>query len=309
MSAGPLHADAPRRDLKGVRIGGPGLAIERLPGLARALEQFVAEAPAYLAPLFGERPPAGAVEAPQTAMAFKALQGCAGLPVAIYANADPPGRFIVALDERIDDLIVASAFGENTPSSRQGARDATSAPRTAIETALIEAFARALGQAIEAGFAAIAPLRPTFERLVVLTDVHALGRRDGPAAAARFSVPMAGGVCACLLLIPQSLISPFRKGLERGETDEPAAPDRRWARLMEAEVQHTRLPVSAILDELPMTLADLAGLRVGTVLRLKKPALDSVRLDCAGRGVFVCRLGQGEGRYRLEVTGNPAPKP
>ena len=117
---------------------------------------------------------------------------------------------------------------------------------------------------------------------------------------------MKGRPCECLLLLPQSFLLPLRKALEQTEVDEPPAPDSRWARLMETEVQHTKLPVNAILDELPMTLSDLANLRVGTVLRLRKPALDSVRLDCAGRGVFTCRLGQGDGRYRLEVTGSAA---
>ena len=305
----PQHAVAPRPDLKGVRIGGSSLAVERLPGLARALDRFVAEAPIRLAGLFGETPPAGAVEAPQSAMIFKALHDCAGLTAAIYENADPPGRLIVALDERIDDLVLASVFGEDASPNRQAAGEAASpAPRTAIETALIEAFARALGQALEAGFAQFAPLRPTFERLVVLADLHALGRRDGAAAAARVTLPMRSGSCAGLLLIPQALLAPFRKAFERVDADEPAAPDKHWARLMETEVQHTRLRVNAILDELPMTLADLAGLRVGSLLRLKKPALDSVRLDCAGRGVFLCRLGQGDGRYRLEVTGSAPPE-
>ena len=40
MSVAPGYAD--RRDSKGPRLGGPGLAIERLSGLGRALDQFVA---------------------------------------------------------------------------------------------------------------------------------------------------------------------------------------------------------------------------------------------------------------------------
>ena len=305
MSAGPRFAD--RRDAKGLKLGGPGLAIERLSGLGRALDQFVAEAQRCLTPLFGETPVAGNIEAVHPTTLFKAIGECAGLTAAIYANADPATRLLIAFDERIDELILASVFGEVSSTDLPEA-DAPGTPpsRTAIETALVEAFARALGNALEAGFAPISALRLTFERLVFLTDPYALGRRDAAAAAARFSLSVKGRPCECLLLLPQSFLLPLRKALEQTEVDEPPAPDSRWARLMETEVQHTKLPVNAILDELPMTLSDLANLRVGTVLRLRKPALDSVRLDCAGRGVFTCRLGQGDGRYRLEVTGSAA---
>jgi len=305
MSVGPGYAD--RREAKGLRLGGPGLAVERLSGLARALNQFVAEAPRCLTPLFGEAPVAGNIEAVHPTTLFKAIGDCAGLTAAIYANADPATHLLIAFDERIDELILASIFGdESSIDLPKPAAPRTPPSRTAIETALVEAFAGALGKALEAGFASVSALRLTFERLVLLSDLYALGRRDAAAAAARFSLSMKGRPCECLLLLPQSFLLPLRKALEQTEADEPPAPDSRWARRMETEVQHTKLPVNAILDELPMTLSDLASLRVGTVLRLRKPALDFVRLDCAGRGVFTCRLGQGDGRYRLEVTGSAA---
>ena len=150
------------------------------------------------------------------------------------------------------------------------------------------------------------PLRPVaslslaFERLMTLSDVHALGQRDTLCAAARFSLPMSGGACECLILIPQSLLLPFRKELEREET-EPPHPDRRWSLSMESGVQQTRLPMTAILEELPMSLGEVADFRVGKVLPLQTVGFDSVRLDCGGRGMFLCKLGQGDGRYRLEV--------
>ena len=306
MSVGPGYAD--RRDSKGPRLGGPGLAIERLNGLGRALDQFVAETSRCLTSLFGEGPVTGNIEAVHPTTVFKAIGDCAGLTAAVYSNSDPAAHLLIAFDERIDDLILASVFGDTESSADLPNTDAPRTPssRTAIETALVEAFARALGDAVEAGFARLSTLRLTFERLVILSDVYALSRRDAAAAAARFSLSTKGRPCECLLLLPQSFLLPLRKALEQAEVDEPPAPDSRWARLMEAEVQHTKLSVNAILDELPMTLSDLASLRVGTVLRLGKPVLDSVRLDCGGRSVFNCRLGQGDGRYRLEVTGSVA---
>ena len=70
---------------------------------------------------------------------------------------------------------------------------------------------------------------------------------------------------------------------------------------METGVKQTRLPVTAILEEIPMSLGDVAHFRVGEVLPLQNAAFESVRLECAGRGMFLCKLGQGDGRYRLEI--------
>ena len=70
---------------------------------------------------------------------------------------------------------------------------------------------------------------------------------------------------------------------------------------MEFGVQQTRLPVTAILEEAPMSLGDIANFRVGSLLTLQSNDLTAVRLECSGRGMFSCKLGQADGRYRLEI--------
>ena len=67
----------------------------------------------------------------------------------------------IALDERIDDLIVSSIFGEVIAAegpSKSGSE--AGKPRTAIEAALIEAFARALGRGARGGLRAARPDHP-----------------------------------------------------------------------------------------------------------------------------------------------------
>lgn len=297
-----VDVDPGARRLKGTMLEHSALPVERMPGLAAALEGFVAGAPKSLAPLVSRLPGGGAVEPAQATTLFQAIEDCAGLTAAIYASAETDARMLIALDERIDDLIVASIFGESlAPAGEAETGEEPPQGRTSIETALVEEFARGLGCAIEAGFAPTAPILLALERIVTLTDAFALGRRDMPAAAARFSLPMLGGTCEGLVLLPQSLLLPLRKELKRERTDETPSADRRWSHSMETGLKQTRLPVTAILEELAMTLGDVANLRVGVVLSLQSGDFDSVRLECAGRGMFLCRLGQGDGRYRLEV--------
>jgi flagellar motor switch protein FliM len=302
------EAEIHARKLQGAMLDHGGLPVGRLPGLAAALEGFVAQAPKCLLPLVNRALVPGTVEPLHSTTLFQAIDACAGLVAAVFAIEEPPARMLVALDEKIDELIVNSIFGESAALGEDSGKETPPRSRTPIETALLEEFARCLGRAIEAGFAPVAPIALAFERLAILTDTLALGRRDAPAAAARFSLPMAGGVCEGLILLPQGMLLPFRKELERDPAGEAAYADRRWSTSMETGVKQTRLPVTAILEEIPMSLGDIATLRVGVVLPLQSPDFASVRLECAGRGMFQCRLGQGDGRYRLEIE-SPVAQP
>jgi flagellar motor switch protein FliM len=303
-----VDSDPGARRLKGSMLEHPDLPVERMPGLAAALDVFIAEATKSLTPLVNHSPAVGAIEPARATTLFQALGDCAGLTAAIYASAEPEARMLIALDERIDDLIVASIFGERAaPGERCEGDGAAPRPRTPIETELVAELARGLGRAMEAGFAAVAPLSLSFERLETLNDAFALGRRDMAAAAARFLMPMGGSACEGLALMPQSLLLPFRKALERRRVADTLSVDRRWSNSMESGVKQTRLPVTAILEEQSMSLGDVANFRIGVVLPLQASDFDSVRLECNGRAMFLCKLGQGDGRYRLEIERSIAP--
>ena len=120
------------------------------------------------------------------------------------------------------------------------------------------------------------------------------------AAAARFSLPIGSETSEGLLLFPQALLLPFRRELERERAAERPS-DPRWSHSMESGLKQTRLPVTAVLEELALSLGDVANFRIGAILPLASEDFSSVRLECGGRAIFLCRLGQGEGRYRLEI--------
>ena len=286
------------RRLQGAMLEHPSLAIERMPGLSYALNRFIAVAPQRLASLI-TRPSGGAIEEVRATTVFQEVGECSGLTAAIYESLEPEARLLVALDERIDSLIVSSIFGGADSSDKSTGEPEK--PRTAIEVALVEAFARALGEALEAAFAPVARVTLGFERLATIKDPLVLGRRDSEAAAARFTLGMSGGVCEGLLLLPQAFLLPFRSELANDPEAEAPASDRRWSQLMEVGVQQTRLPVTAVLEEVPMSLGDVANFEVGGLLPLQCNDFTAIRLECSGRGMFTCKLGQADGRYRLEV--------
>lgn len=303
MSAanGTPEFDHGARRLEGAMLEHPTLAIERMPGLGYALNRFIAEAPSRLASLIA-RPSGGAIDEVRATTLFQAVGECSGVTAAIYESVEPEARLMIALDQRIDSLIVSSIFGEAVGAdSPDKMGSEPQKPRTTIEATLLEAFARALGEALEAAFASVARITLSFERLAVIKDPYALGRRDGEAAAVRFTLGMSGGVLDGLLLLPQAFLLPFRAEFASDPEAEAPAADRRWSHLMEAGVQQTRLPVTAVLEEVPMSLGDVANFQVGGLLPLQCNDFTAIRLECSGRGMFTCKLGQVDGRYRLEV--------
>jgi hypothetical protein len=108
-------ADRGARKLQGAMLEHQSFAIERMPGLGFALDRFIAEIPRQLSPLFNGFAGGGTIEEIRATTLFQAIGDCAGLTAAIYASAEPEARLLIALDERTDDLIVSSIFGESVP--------------------------------------------------------------------------------------------------------------------------------------------------------------------------------------------------
>ena len=96
-----------------------GFAIERMPGLGRALEQFVVAAQRHLTPL-SRLSGVGIIEPARSTTLFQAIDDCSGLTAAIYASSEPEARLLIALDEQIDDLIVDFCLWGKRPARRGG---------------------------------------------------------------------------------------------------------------------------------------------------------------------------------------------
>ena len=111
MEEGTPEFDHGARRLQGAMLEHPSLAIDRMPGLSFALNRFIAEAPTRLASLIA-RPSCASIEEIRTTTLLEAIGECSGLTAAIYASAEPEAQFMIALDERIDSLIISSIFGE-----------------------------------------------------------------------------------------------------------------------------------------------------------------------------------------------------
>lgn len=83
----------------------------------------------------------------------------------------------------------------------------------------------------------------------------------------------------------------------------PPAADPAWAQDLRGEVGRAPVTVQGVLEEGGFTLADLAALRVGSVLTLQAGAQSPVLLSAQGRALFGGRLGQSSGAYTIRIEG------
>ncbi len=279
----------------------PGVSIERMPGLVFALGQFALNVPEALAPLCKAHS-LGTIDEIKPTNLFELLRDCEDLSAAVLRSVQLDARLLLIFDARIVDTLVNMVFGGEAAANREAAGQARpNRPLTGIETSLLAELAWSLGKALDKGFAEIANLELIFERLQTLVNVYALGRRDMRAIATRLTIDTPAGPTTLIVLLPQTLLLPIRKNLSFDPGSELSTSDPGWTRQMQVGVTKARIAVTAVLDELEMTLGDIADLAVGRVLALHGAGMGRVRLQCAGREMFWCKLGRGKGRYSLEI--------
>jgi flagellar motor switch protein FliM len=295
------HETSPNgRRLTGSMLDSSGVAIERMPGLALILEQFAANIADALRPLLGDGV-SGSITDISPAGVFDVAGQSKGRPAAVLRCDELDASLLIVLDLAATDFVVLSIFAGSEPMRTDPPVAPPDRPRTNIENRLLSEFAESIGRALETSFAPSARAAFTFSGLQTLTDANILGRRDTPAVAAHLRVVTGAGSCACIVLLPQPLLQSLRQELSIEPSAAAVASDPRWTRQMESGVAKARLPVTAIMEEVEMTLADVAAFRVGRVVALRGGGNGRVRLECSGRGVFWGRLGQGEGRYSIEI--------
>jgi flagellar motor switch protein FliM len=289
--------------LQGAQPDSVGQAIERLPGVVFAFEQFALNIPAAAGSLL-KLESAPTLEAIRPESLFTSLGESQGKLASVLHSVTLDARLMLIFDHKIAESLIATVFGDESVSLGERAPRAP----TTIELHLVAELARRLAGALEAAFDGFAALELRLERLERLTDTHALGRRDGPAVEARLTLESRVGPLTLLVVAPQAALAPLRKQLATEPGAETGGGDPRWARQLEQGVARARVAVSAVLDELPMSLGDIAALSPGQVLTLHGSGMGRVRLECEGREMFWCKLGQGDGRYSLEIEAAVEPE-
>lgn len=216
---------------------------------------------------------------------------------AIYYSPDWDARIILGCDRRFVLAFVEAMFGgDGTEPPLAGDR-----PYSAIELRAIKAIVGLSANALQALFAPIDPTSFSLERVATRLDFSTLGVPDAPAVMATFMAQVLDGGGRMFVLMPEAAMAPFRKRLERERLPETPHHDPAWARQLLCEVGRAEVQLSASFDGPTLTLHELAGLRVGQILKLQASPNSLLTAESEGRRLFRCKLGQSKGLFTMRI--------
>jgi flagellar motor switch protein FliM len=273
-------------------------AIEKTPQFRASIARFAERAGERLSALLGALFTA-AVEPTRNANCFAALTEQVGQPAALIRSESLDASFAIVFDGGVAGLLVDAMFGVEF--ANDAAPPETPRPPTALELRMIGDVAQALAGAYCDAFAPVANFALALETAELIEDDMLLGPKDSPALLAPVTIKAPTGSFVVTLLTPHPFLTALQGAFARGPAPGAAKLDPVWSNRMERRVTESNLTLTAILDEFQMRLADVSSLRVGHVLPLSDDGQGRVRIECGERGVFICSLGERNGRYALEV--------
>ena len=296
MTATEQSASSQQRKSHDPLLDRSGFSVERLPMLGVVFDRFVGALFEGLR-LLCRAPTAFSVEEIATANLFailKASKGCIG---AVLHSPELDTRSLAIFDQDfVLSLIQILMGGDASEQPEQSKR-----PYTRIEMNLLQKISELAARSLHGAFAGTVEASFKLERQEPLVDTSVLGRRDVPVVVARILFQAPGLSGEMTVVIPQTALLPIRQKLSREQPSESSAGDPRWTRQMQNGVSHAEIPVKGVLEEIPMTLGEIAAMEVGHVLKLHGSGMGRVRLECGEHDLFWCKLSQTDGRYTLEI--------
>jgi flagellar motor switch protein FliM len=174
-------------------------------------------------------------------------------------------------------------------------------PYTTIERTLVERLICVVLADLSASFDPICPVTFRFERLEVNPRFATISRLSNAAVLARLRVDMEDRGGRLELLLPYATIEPVRELLLQQFMGEKFGRDSIWETHLAEELWRTEVELDVVLDEQPMTLADVMALRPGSRITLSVTPDSPVELRCGAVPLFEARVGRRKNRVAVRI--------
>jgi flagellar motor switch protein FliM len=273
-----------------------GFAVERMPMLGVVFDRLTANLVEGMRTLT-RAPTTFSVERIAPAGLFETLAASEGSIGAVLSSPELECRSLAAFDQGFVFALVQILLG----GEGGDAEEPPNRPFTKIEMNLARKASDLTARSLKGALAGLVEASFAVDRQELLVDTTLFGRRDMAVVSAEIRFRALGMSGKMTIAIPQAALQPIRQKLSREAPGESSLGDPQWTRRMQTEVSSAAITVKGILEELPMTLGDVAGYQVGQVLTLEGHGMGRVRLECGDQALFWCKLNQVDGRYTLEV--------
>jgi len=228
---------------------------------------------------------------------FNVLAASEGSLGAVLHSVELDSRSLAILDQSFVISLIQILLGGDASEPQER----LDRPYTRIEMNLVQKISELTAKSLQSALAGIVEASFSLERQEPIIDTTILGRRDALVVTAKILFQAPGASGKITLVIPQTALQPVRQKLSRDPTTEVSTGDPRWTRQMQTGVSFAEITVKGILEEIPMTLGEVAAIEVGHVLKLRGSGMGRVRLECGEHDLFWCNLAQVDGCYTLEI--------
>jgi flagellar motor switch protein FliM len=277
-----------------------GAAIERLPGLRPVFETVAAAIGGELASLCRFKSVSAADEITKSSTEELSTQNERSLAVVMQCKKTDARAFLI-IDREFVDFLAHRAYGGADDVSPIQALQGLEYVFTSIERGLVrrlgvvaaESLGLAVREAVDAEYCV--------DRIEQIVDARTFGKRDVYTIEAALRFQGASFSTKCTLALTQNLVQLGRQKFSEKPTEDAPSSDPKWLKDLQVGLATTPVLLTGVLEELDVTLGDLASLRVGGVLELAGMGMGKILLEASGQKLFWCKVGQVEGKYVLEV--------
>lgn len=174
-------------------------------------------------------------------------------------------------------------------------------PYTTIEASLIERLVRLMLHDLGHAFAPITPVHFRFERMETNPRFAAIARPGNACVVFRMRINLEDRGGLVDFLIPYATLEPARDLLLQMFMGEKFGRDSIWENHLAHEIWHTDVDLEAVLEHRSMSLNDVLGLKVGSVLKLNARPDTPVVLRCGTVPMLIGRVGRLGEQFIIEI--------
>lgn len=228
-----------------------------------------------------------------------------------YLNSIPlPAMLSVFKAEEWDNyglMVVDSALIYSIVDVLLGGRRGTAAmriegrPYTTIERNLVERMVHVVLSDLSAAFDPLSPVTFRFDRLETNPRFATIARPANAAVLVKLRIDMEDRGGRLELMIPYATLEPVRELLLQMFMGEKFGRDSIWETHLASELLVTDVDLSAVLDEITMTLHDVLNWRVGSRILLNATPDGVIELRCGDVSMFQGRMGRKGGHIAVRI--------
>lgn len=295
-----MGAAWPNRQIAEKSFGQSNLRSESLPGLAATLEAFADFLTKEAGELLGG-PFTCAVEGIDHARLFEALEASQGLPMAVLFSPELNAQAFLIFDAQFGWALIDSVFSRASMSATDESRRRLSPRATRVGERFVREVAEMAATSLTRAFSLITTANFEVQRMETTSEAPPSKRHDAPMLTAGLAVKAFAGEGRVVLLFPQAAIGRLRHDLSVPPKAELEMEDPGWSRDLNNTLSSAPIEITAVMEELQVTLEEVSKFSIGTVIALHGFGMGRVRLVSNGQELFLCRMTHSSDRYELQI--------